>query len=411
MQIEKYITVHLKTRKVKGHSYYYLYWQDPNWEPGPGKKHPARRRSLGNTKHVSKRQAQVVRSETEAAVNSNRMSAMTAGRGPRLSEFAEKFLIIQKSKLASGTLELYSQTIAYLLTFFQNDPPIGRISAQQAALFRAALADGKLKHITSRKLILSEASVDLNARNARAMFNKAIDLGLIADNPFRSVPQKVKGVKSWYYVSPSDFASMLEACPNLPWRLLLSLCRKAGLRSGEAMSLEFADIDFERHILTVIAKDDWQPKDKEPRRVPIEMDLFNLILEAHQSARDGQKKIIEGISHCNLNRDLKVICRRAGVEKYSKPFHTLRKNCITDWAAYWPAHVVKEWAGHADMETTNKHYLQVSESEYNRASNVRLLDVSRQPNAQLFAQPAENTEVNSERTLAKVSDIKDLKRH
>ena len=43
-------------------------------------------------------------------------------------------------------------------------------------------------------------------------------------------------------------------------------------------------------------------------------------------------------------------------------------NEIDDWAASYPAHVVKEWAGHASLETTDRYYLQVSESEYERAS-------------------------------------------
>jgi len=117
-------------------------------------------------------------------------------------------------------------------------------------------------------------------------------------------------------------------------------------------------------------------------------------LEAHEFAKTGQLKVIEHIVVKNIWRDFQVLCRRASVQVYNKPFHTLRKNCITDWAAGWPAYVVKEWAGHSDFETTDRHYLQVSEAEYNRAAGAKLFDF-----AQLSAQNAEK------RNLTKIKDV------
>ena len=73
----------------------------------------------------------------------------------------------------------------------------------------------------------------------------------------------------------------------------------------------------------------------------------------------------------NASRDFTALCRRAGVSRYAKPFHTLRKTCLTDWAMRFPAHVVAAWAGHASIETTREYYLQVSESEYERAAAGR----------------------------------------
>ena len=76
------------------------------------------------------------------------------------------------------------------------------------------------------------------------------------------------------------------------------------------------------------------------------------------------------VSPRNVWRDFQMLFKRAGVTPYEKPFHSLRKTCITDWAGKFPAHVVKEWAGHADIRTTLKYYLKVSESEYDRAAGL-----------------------------------------
>jgi hypothetical protein len=64
---------------------------------------------------------------------------------------------------------------------------------------------------------------------------------------------------------------------------------------------------------------------------------------------------------------------------YPKPLHTLRKSCITDWASRHPGHVVKQWAGHSDMDTTEQYYLQVSEAEYEQAAATPMSAVGKRP--------------------------------
>jgi hypothetical protein len=58
------------------------------------------------------------------------------------------------------------------------------------------------------------------------------------------------------------------------------------------------------------------------------------------------------------------------VVRYAKPIYTLRKNCITDWAAVHPAHVVQAWAGHSDYRTTMRYYLKVSDGDFDRATGL-----------------------------------------
>ena len=74
------------------------------------------------------------------------------------------------------------------------------------------------------------------------------------------------------------------------------------------------------------------------------------------------------VSVNNASRQFTSLCQRAGVQRYQKPFHTLRKTCLTKWAREFPAHVVAAWAGHANIETTREYYLRVSEAEYEKAA-------------------------------------------
>ena len=41
--------------------------------------------------------------------------------------------------------------------------------------------------------------------------------------------------KDWKYVSLEKLDKLLDACPNIGWKMLIALCRLAGLRRGEAL--------------------------------------------------------------------------------------------------------------------------------------------------------------------------------
>jgi len=135
--------------------------------------------------------------------------------------------------------------------------------------------------------------------------------------------------------------------------------------------------------------EDWSVKDKEPRTVPVCLELNQLLLDAFEHAEPGSGTVIAAgaINVNNISRDFSVLCRRAGVRRYSKPLHTLRKSCLTDWARQFPAHVVKEWAGHASIQTTDEFYLKVSEADYQAAAGWNFGDVT-----QLVTQPDNSKE-------------------
>ena len=57
----------------------------------------------------------------------------------------------------------------------------------------------------------------------------------------------------------------------------------------------------------------------------------------------------------------------------------------------FPAHVVKEWAGHASYETTDAFYLKVSEAEYETAATQEFSDY-----AQLCTQPGDSETTQEE---------------
>ncbi len=225
-------------------------------------------------------------------------------------------------------------------------------------------------YVNQRQKPLQASSVNLNVRNARTIFARALDDDLLPFNPFDRIAGSAPPPKDWHYVGQDEFEKLFGIAPP-KWRLLLALTRLAALRRGEALNLRWENIDWTSKRLTVISNDEWAVKDRDTRVVPIIPELYKLLLDAFQAADEGQRTVIppKSIIMKNISRDFTILCRRAGVHRYGKPLHTLRKSCLTDWAKRFPTHVIKEWAGHSSIETTDKFYLKVSEGDYKAATD------------------------------------------
>ncbi len=159
---------------------------------------------------------------------------------------------------------------------------------------------------------------------------------------------------------------------------MLGYC--CGLRLGEVINLTWSDVDFGKHRLRVVRKTAskhqaaWTPKDKDMRTVPLPEAAVSVLAELQLSASDGHEYVFvisrgptagEHLKQSNLWRDFQVIRKKAGLPKCS--FHDLRKSYCTNLADAVPLHVVQELAGHADIRTTRKHYLQIRDEQIDAA--------------------------------------------
>jgi integrase len=356
-------SVNLVKQKVKTKKDTYEYWY-VRWFGTDGKYHG---KSIGRVDRMSRRQAEKIRQQKVIELMEH-PGRRNVSRAFRLSEYIQLYFNSRKTELASGTIVLHQMTTRYLLGFFGENRRIDQISRTDARAFKAALANGDLMHISKKPRDLGPATVDIHIRNCNTMFNRAVDDDIIIYNPFDRLSSAVKVERDWHYVTREEYEKMMRFAP-MKFRLLISLCRLAGLRRGEALNLRWYDIDWEHNRVRIIAKEEWLPKDREKRIVPVCPELQSILLGAYDEAEAGSSKVIKKVVVKNIWRDTQVLFCKAGVVPYSRPYHSLRKSCARDWAERYPAHVVKEWMGHSSFDTTDKYYLQVPESEYMRASD------------------------------------------
>ncbi|GMU82468.1 MAG: hypothetical protein AMXMBFR47_23390 [Planctomycetota bacterium] len=355
----------------KRYAYYQL-----RWFGADGKRYS---QNLGRVGELSKRQAEKLRQEKELELR-QRPGLRSPGQIPGLKAFSDQYIESRKSDLAVGSIELYAQTIRYLIGHFGEERRIDQITRYDAREFKTLLSKAQLNHVNERKYAtISARTVDQHIRNARTMFNRAVDDDLILYNPFDRMSGGLPHVeKDWHYVSMDEFAKLLAACPNPGWKSFLALCRLAGLRQMEALTLKWRDVDWGHNWLSV-----WAQKTKRRRLVPIAPELLPILQEAARQDVDVESPVVTGVTPENVWRDFGIIRKRAGTPNYAKWCHTLRKNRESDWiSADFPFHVVVEWMGHSD-EVARQHYLRVNESDMAAASQTRIAPVLTQKVTQI----------------------------
>jgi integrase len=269
-----------------------------------------------------------------------------------LSTWSEKYIEQRSTELAKESVRKLRDTSKRFDAFFGHNRQLSEITPSEAADWRAGLLTSGLK----------EATVRGHCRNAKTIFNEAVTREMIPTNPFRALKSSAIASNRDHYVTPEEAEQVVEACPDVQWRLFFGLMRYAGLRApSETHALTWDCVDWEKMRLSVYA-----PKTKQTRIVPIDPRMYEILSEADALARTGQKRLITR-SRRNLHRDFKLILRRASIAPWEDLFQTLRRSCETEWAIKHPQHAVSKWIGHS-MAVSERHYLQIPDSLYDAVS-------------------------------------------
>jgi len=205
----------------------------------------------------------------------------------------------------------------------------------------------------------------------RQIFAAAMKRGMLTRNPFADLPGTTRPNRSRsYYVSREEAQALIDAAPDAEWRLILALCRFAGLRfPSEVMALRWEDVDWERDRIRVSNVKTRRKTGEAYRVVPIFAELWPYLEDAFAVAAPGQVFVITRWRkrHYSMWKALQQIAHRAGVKLWPKPFINMRASAATDLVQRFPPYVVTAWLGHT-REIAESHYWQVTEEHYRHAA-------------------------------------------
>ena len=314
-----------------------------------------------------------------------------------LKDYAERWLCLKiqsGEKIRPATATLYQGTLGRLYNYFGADHLIRKIDRKDAQDFLASL-----EPLKERIEPLSDWTTHRVLRNCRTLWGEVVKDGIVSNNPFTDCKMKSGEPSEWYYLKPTEFHNLLDATQNLREKVLYALAYTAGLRETEILSLYWSSIDFEKGRVRIVnreATEKYPPfyiKDSDVRTIPLPnltiALLTQLQLETPENVpfvlmdEQGCKRIVAKWQKCReqgadwlgrywANNVIKKFHRRerqADIDTVGKKLtvHILRKCCLQNWANVLPMNVVKDFAGHSSIETTNRFYSTVDEMHFDAA--------------------------------------------
>ncbi len=292
---------------------------------------------------------------------------------PTVAEFIDGFLAArtEAKRLKPRTLIGARQDRDSLIAFLGEGRTVDAVTEADAEDFvdwlRREGSRGK-KGSTPRPA--AEATIGRRVRRCSQFFRRAIREKLIAANPFAEVESPSQANEErFYFVSRAETERLIEACPDVQWRLIVALSRYGGLRCpSETLALTWDCVDWERNRIRIPSPKTERYKGKASREIPLFPELRPHLEEAFDLANPGTLFVITRYRNGdqNLRTELLRIMRRAGLTPWERAFYNMRASRQNELAAEYPIHVVCRWIGNSAL-IADKHYLSATDDYFQAA--------------------------------------------
>jgi integrase len=393
-----------RSRKLpsgKQASYYALKWFNTEGKPIEESIGRIGARTRDGEK-ITQKYAEQRRREKELAIGSGRIKADKA-KSMTLTAFLDLDREAIAGDVRGSTLREHNHAKQHAIAALGADADVTKLTYADAARIKQRLVDLGRAPATVRKTLIT----------LRAAWNRSIEAGIVHTNPFAKLRLPRVESKAKRIFTTAEVEAMIQAAPSLWWRAFIRLAVTSGLRRAELLNLHWRDIDFDAGTVQVSPKQSetfehkgqtyrtwqWSAKAKASyRTVPLPDEAVKLLrrlrvkqggspfvfidlrrigqLQPHIDASGKLPAAYE--VRRNMIRDFHVIQRHAA-ERLQKAtpggkyewrigcLHDLRRTFCTIMANHVPMHILKQWAGHADISTTASFYLGMTDGMTERA--------------------------------------------
>ncbi|MBN2314453.1 MAG: site-specific integrase [Sedimentisphaerales bacterium] len=251
----------------------------------------------------------------------------------------------------------------------------------------------------------SKTTANIHLRSVKATLTWAVQTKrLLAVHPLKPIKEFKVTRKPVRIYEDYQVARMLRFAPSLQWKGILLTAWTTGLRRGAILNLTLDNIRngfvFVEPKHNTARTWEWEPKDKEQRKVPLVPELAEYYkqlpchyphLTPKQYARLLSLKdagfLKEELRKCPLEnfRRTFVGIQRSAFGRQIGDFHMLRKTFTTNMCGRLPEHFVMRLTGHSNLKTMT-YYLASRESYYVQASKIAQ-DAIKNGGVQLLGHP------------------------
>lgn len=282
---------------------------------------------------------------------------LSKDEGKYLGPFADDY-IQSRSDLKPNTRRNLNQTKRVLVEYFGDRRPLRAIRPSDASAWQRWLQTDQG---------YSVATISGHTRKAKTIFRAAMIERLIESSPFGGLKGgKESNVDRQRFIPRDVIDRILGKCPGPQWRLIVVLCRYAGLRCpSEVLRLRWTDLDWERGSMRIDSTKTGL------RFVPMLPEVRKALEDAYDAAPVGAVRCVDEYDEAspNLRTQFNRILSRAHVEAWPRIFHNLRASCRTELQESLPDHVINRWMGQSSR-VAEEHYLTAHDEHWNRALSL-----------------------------------------
>ncbi|MEZ6073383.1 MAG: site-specific integrase [Pirellulales bacterium] len=175
-------------------------------------------------------------------------------------------------------------------------------------------------------------------------------------------------IVEFYFVRREEAQQLIDAAPDVEWRLIVALPRFGGVRCpSEVLSLKWEHIDWEHARVTVPSPKTAHHAGMVSRVIPLFPELRPYLEDALEMSGCSEYCITRYRDrNTNLRTGLERIAAKAGIQMWPKPFQNMRSTRETELASEFPQHVACRWMGNSQTVAA-KHYLQLTDEHFAKA--------------------------------------------
>lgn len=269
-------------------------------------------------------------------------------RVPTLAEYAKTWLGTLETRTRPSTLDDYRIRLRVRILPFIGSLPLTEITRERVRSFIRELATrGNQRKRAETPCPLSRATLKGTLHVLGALLARAVEDGLISANPAQGLVKEIaapvcREVAEVEVFTPEELSRLLAVAEQEypEWHPFILCLARSGVRLGEAIGLEWGDVDFERPLL-IIRRSERRgrvsvPKNGKARRVDMSRQLGHVLsglktlqeAEAALAGKMAPERVFPMPDGAAIRDDAfrnniwASILRRAGL-RYRKP-HALR---------------------------------------------------------------------------------------
>lgn len=254
-------------------------------------------------------------------------------------DYVSIFLDEKRLSSSPGTIRQYDQVLRSFVSYAGK--PAEKAVRQDIIRY--------LNHLMfERHLTRATASNVLSVM--KSFYKFMADNGHIETNPTRGISSIKMDKKAPVYLTIPEMRTLIDTAVDARDSIIIRMLYATGVRISELLNIRKRDIDFDRHTIKVFGKGSKE-------RVVLISSEMAADLQQYSDRLGDNDRLFE-LTPRTVQRDVKVLARRAGINKNVTP-HKLRHSFATHMLQNGGNVVaIQKLLGHASLNTTQiyTHY-------------------------------------------------------